>query len=259
MKKPQILRRGGQLTRMIDKPNDRIPESVVSKLEQVSCATLTSVLGKLGYGRIFAGGVRPLTTGARLVGQALTLSYLPIREDFWPVPPEQMPSYPQRVAIESIQPGDVLVVDARGNLDAGVLGDILAARVKARGGAGIVVDGAVRDSPAIREIGLPCYSRGVHASASMSELLAIDVNRPVQCGGVLVMPGDVVVGDEEGAAFIPLAVAEQAAEQALEQEQLEIWVRQRIEAGGSTSDYYPPTEAALAEYRRWQEESEQRP
>ena len=219
---------------MIDKTYHRIPESVVSKLAQVSCATLTTVLGKLGYRRIFAGGVRPLTAGARLVGQALTLSYLPIREDFWPVPPAQMPNYPQRVAIESVQPGDVLVIDARGNLGAGVLGDILAARVKARGGAGIVVDGAVRDSPAIKEIGLPCYSRGVHASASMSELLAMDVNRPVQCGGVLVMPGDVVVGDDEGAAFIPLAVAEQVARQALEQEQLESWVRQRIEAGGST-------------------------
>ena len=244
------------MTRMIDRSYRRIPDSVAETLAQVSCATLTSVLGKLGYRRIFAGGVRPLTAGARLVGQALTLSYLPIREDFWPVPPEQMPSYPQRVAIESIQPGDVLVVDARGNIDAGVLGDILSARVKARGGAGIVVDGALRDSPAIREIGLPCYSRGVHASASMSELLAIDVNRPVQCGGVLVMPGDVVVGDEEGAAFIPLALAEQVAKQAIEQERLETWVRRRIEAGGSTVDYYPPTEAALAEYRRWQEGAE---
>ncbi len=241
------------MTRMIERTYHRIPESAARKLAQVSCATLTSVLAKLGYSRIFAGGVRPLTPGARLVGQALTLSYLPMREDFWPVPPEQMPNYPQRVAIESIQPGDVYVVDARGNLNAGVLGDILAARIKARGGAGIVVDGALRDSPAIREIDMPCYSRGVHASASMSDLLAIDVNRPVQCGGVLVIPGDVVVGDEEGVAFIPLALAEQVAEQAWEQEQLEIWVRRRIEAGGSTSDYYPPTEAALAEYRRWQE------
>ena len=241
------------MTRVNDRPYRRIPESVVQTLAQVSCATLTTVLGKLGYRRIFAGGVKPLTAGARMVGQALTLGYLPMREDFWPVPPEQMPSYPQRVAIESVQPGDVLVIDARGNLNAGVLGDILAARVKARGAAGVVVDGVVRDSPAIREIDMPCYSRGVHASASMSDLLAIDVNRPVQCGGVLVIPGDVVVGDEEGVAFIPLAVAEQVAKQAIEQERLEIWVRQQIEAGGSTLDYYPPNEAALAEYRRWQE------
>lgn len=244
------------MKRMIDRTYHRIPESVTRKLAQVSCATLTTVLGKLGYRRIFAKGVKPLTAGARLVGQALTLSYLPMREDFWPIPPEEMSEYPQRVAIESVQPGDVLVIDARGNLEAGVLGDILAARVKARGAAGVVVDGVVRDSPAIREIGMPCYSRGVHASASMSDLLAIAVNRPAQCGGILVMPGDVVVGDEEGVVIIPLAVAEQAADQAFDQERLEIWVRQRIEAGGSTEVYYPPTEAALAEYRRWQEGSE---
>ncbi len=239
---------------MIERGYNRISDTVSDKLEKVSCATLTSMLGKLGYRHVFATGLYPLAPHSRLVGQALTLSYLPIREDLWPIPPERMPSYPQRVAIESVQPGDVLVVDGRGEMEAGVFGDILAARIKALGGRGAVVDGVVRDSPAIKELGLPCYVRGAHANASMSRLIAVDVNRPVACGGVLVMPGDVVVGDGEGVVFIPLKLAEQVAEAAWEQERLESWVKEQITAGASTATHYPPNEATLAEYRRWREE-----
>src|SRR6202012_1596522 len=98
----------------------------------------------------------------------------------------------------SVSAGDVLSMEARGETGAGTIGDILAARVLARGGAGIVTDGGVRDTPGVTELDIPPYCRAANASSLWNAHIPLDVDVPITCAGVLVMPGDVIVGDAEG-------------------------------------------------------------
>jgi len=234
---------------------ERVDPAVFKLLTEVSTATLHTVLYRLGYTRVFMAGLRPFSRGRHLVGQALTVRYLPAREDLPPPTREEMPAYPQRVAIEMVRPGDVMVIDAGGDCTAGTLGDILITRIAYRGGHGVVVDGALRDTPAIAGVEIPCFARCAHAGASYTRQRAWDVNIPVRCAGVLVLPGDVLVGDEDGVIVIPRALARQVAELAAEQERLEAYIRERVGAGTPLSEAYPPSDAFLAEYRAWRSQA----
>ena len=142
-------------------------------------------------------------------------------------------------------------MEARGEVGAGTIGDILAARVRARGGAGIVTDGGVRDSPGVAELAIPTYSQGPNAASLWLAHIPLDVDVPITCAGVLVMPGDVVVGDGEGVVILPAALAEEIARDALEQEEREAWALERVLAGESTRGVYPMSDERRAEYERW--------
>lgn len=224
---------------------------VIDMLRAVSTATLSTQLYRRGFRNCFMHDVRPLRPDTRLVGRAFTLRYIPVREDLEPTGDFDNTRNKQRVAVESVGPGDVLVIDARGDTRAGVLGNILAARVKARGAAGIVTDGAFRDTPEIRDLGIPAYARGQNANLSISAHHPADINVPIGCGGVAVLPGDVIVGDGEGVIVIPQAIAEEVARAAYEQEQLETYIFTKVSAGSSILGVYPPNEATLAEYESW--------
>ena len=126
-------------------------------LAATSTPTLTHLLGERGYRNVFLGGLHPLGNAQRAIGQARTLRYTPHRPDLMPA---DLACNPQRLAIESIEPGEVLVVETGGELGAGVLGDILLSRVVKRGGAAFVVDGAVRDAGEIRQFKIPVFVRG---------------------------------------------------------------------------------------------------
>jgi regulator of RNase E activity RraA len=128
------------------------------------------------------------------------------------------------------------------------MGDILASRIKQRGAAGIVADGCVRDSPYIKRMGIPVYTRGVHPAANVGAILPVAHNEPVQCGGVAVFPGDVVLGDEEGVIVIPPKLATLVADDGIEHEELEEFLRQKIDEGYPISEAYPPNERVKAEY-----------
>ncbi|MBI2942143.1 MAG: ribonuclease activity regulator RraA [Chloroflexi bacterium] len=220
-------------------------------LRGASTATLTSMLGKQGLRHQFMRGVRPLAPGSRLVGQAFTLRYIPAREDLDHTGATDNLTDPQRLAVEHVGPGDVLVIDARGDLRAGTLGAILATRMKVRGAAGIVTDGAFRDTPAIAASGLPAYCRGAHGNASKTVHHAADLQVPIGCSGVAVYPGDVIVGDDEGVVAIPRHLADAVAEVAAEQERHEEFIMERILAGASIVGTYPMDERTLVEYREW--------
>lgn len=232
----------------------RVPDETLAKLRSVSAATAWSFLTRKGVRRPYLLGIKPLGDTFPMVGRARTLRYLPVREDLLPLLREAGPGglkNPQRAAIEAVEPGDVFVVDAMGELEAGTLGDILASRIKKRGAAGIVVDGCVRDSPFIRHMGIPVYTRSVHPAANTSRLLPFEHNVGVQCGGVAVLPGDVLLGDEEGVVVIPTAYAAELAEWGPEHEELEIFLRRKIEEGYSIARAYPPDDATRAEYEAW--------
>jgi 5-oxopent-3-ene-1,2,5-tricarboxylate decarboxylase / 2-hydroxyhepta-2,4-diene-1,7-dioate isomerase len=234
---------------------DPLPAQLVEQLKQVSTATVSATLYKMGYHLIFMAGVVPLRPGTKVVGQAVTLRYLPSREDHR-VTSESRPSYAQQVAIDSIQKGDVLVVEARGNLETGIFGDIYAVRIRSLGGAGVVTDGAIRDAPYLRSIDFPVFSAGVHGLFHGTHHWASDFNIPIACGNVLVEPGDAVLGDDDGVVVIPRALAEEVARKSLEQEKREVFLRELVEKGEAVQrfDIDPFTPELQKRYEQWSEE-----
>ena len=217
-------------------------------LERPSTATLTTVLAKLGLWNTFVTGAKPLNPSLRMVGQAFTLRYIPSREDIDRNLIFDNTKDPQRVAIESVGPRDVLVIDARGNEGGGVMGNILAERMKARGAAGIVTDGCFRDSPSISEIGIAAYARSAHAATNKTMHHPVDLQLPIGCGGVAVYPGDILVGDAEGVVVIPRERAAEVAEAAAAQEHREDFIVSKIRAGAPLLGTYPADEQTQAEY-----------
>lgn len=233
---------------------DRVAADVLAIYKEVSTATLSSQLLKRGYRQLFMHGVAPLRPELRLVGQAYTLRYIPARADLERGTAStdfDNTTNKQRLAVEHVGPGEVLVIDARGDTRAAVLGNILTARIKARGAAGIVTDGAFRDTPAIRAIELPTYACGQHPNISFTIHHPVDINVPIACGGVAVLPGDVIVGDGEGVIVVPRALAEEVARDAREQERRERFILAKIEGGSSIVGVYPPDERTVREYETW--------
>ena len=227
-----------------------IDAEVFETLKRVSTATLATQLFKRGLRTRAMTDVHPIVPG-RMVGEAVTLRYVPAREDLDTLAGVANLEHPQRKAIDTISPGQVLVCDARGDVAAGTLGDILTMRLKQRGAVGFVTDGAVRDGPGIRQVGLPCYARSQHPNAGFHIHHAADVNVPIGCGGVLVMPGDVIVGDGEGVVVIPRHLAAEVARDGQEQEELEAFILEKVAGGAGLVGTYPANEATRAEYQRW--------
>lgn len=229
----------------------QLSEQASEALRRASTATLSTQLLRRGFRNTFIRGLVPTRPDLRLAGYAFTLRYVPVREDVGVRDAPDNSTNVQRVAVESVGPEDVLVIDARGELGAAVLGDILATRIAARGASGIVTDGCFRDSPSFAGLELPAYHRAPHAALSWLAHHAVDLNVPIGCGGVLVLPGDVVVGDAEGVVVIPAAHAEAVALDAAEQELVEHFALERVRAGESIADLYPLAESRRAEFERW--------
>ena len=232
-------------------PLAEVAELTWELLEQPSTATLATVLAKHGLWNVFVTGSRPLSPGRRMVGQAYTLRYLPAREDLDHNLVFDNSKDPQRLAIESVGPRDVLVIDARGDQRAGTMGNILATRMVARGAAGIVTDGCYRDSPAIAEMDIPAYACSPHAATNKTIHHPVDCQLPVACGGVAVFPGDILVGDDEGVVVIPRYLADEVALAAARQEHKEDFILSKIQGGAPLSGTYPADESTDAEYEAY--------
>jgi regulator of RNase E activity RraA len=144
--------------------------------------------------------------------------------------------------------GVIAVVDAFGSASAGIFGDILVARMRKRGVAGLVTDGVVRDVAGVLDTGLPVWSAGVAAPASVNSLTFVGWQEPIGCGGVAVFPGDMIVADGDGAVVIPSALAEAVAAEGADQEQFETWVLREVEGGAQLPGLYPPDQATKARY-----------
>jgi regulator of RNase E activity RraA len=161
------------------------------------------------------------------------------------------PDYAPRRAIEEAPEGSVLVIDARGAASVGIVGDILAARLKARGVAGVVTDGGLRDVEATVPLGLPIFAAGPAAPASISGLTGAGMQGPIGCGGVAVIPGDLIVGDQDGVVVVPKALAAEVARDGAEQERLERFIQIKIQGGAATPGVYPANDLTKAEYKEW--------
>jgi regulator of RNase E activity RraA len=108
-----------------------------------------------------------------------------------------------RAAIDLAQPGDVIVVNAHGDVTRAILGGFVAMHMVHRGVRGLVVDGAVRDITEFQELGLPVMARGITPRSGTTAGGWGEVNVPIACGGVVVHPGDAIIGDHEGIAVVP--------------------------------------------------------
>jgi regulator of RNase E activity RraA len=228
-----------------------VSADTLKTLSQVSTATMTSLLlGSHGMRSRTVQDVRPIVPGhCRFVGPAVTLRYAPAREDLDALASLAHPDNPARDLIDSMPAGGVLMIDMQGSVAGGALGDILVARLIARGAAGVVADGAMRDSGPLASMTVPVFCRMVTAPPSFNSLLAVDAQCPIGCGGVLVYPGDIVLADEDGVVVIPCHLAEALAAEGLEKERMEAWIKRRVEGGASIVGLYPPDANAVAEYR----------
>lgn len=222
--------------------------SIREILSGISTATLTTVLLKKGLRNVWLRGTRPIRPGQpRLVGRAFTLRFVPAREDL--ATPESWSSpISTRAAIEAMPEGCIAVVDAMGITDAGIFGDILCARMHKRGVAALITDGVVRDVAGVLGTGLPVWCQGVAAPPSVAGLTFVNWQEAIACGGVAVFPDDVIVVDDDGAVLIPKGLLEEVVEIAAEQERLEGWIMQQVDAGASLPGLYPPNAENRARY-----------
>jgi 5-oxopent-3-ene-1,2,5-tricarboxylate decarboxylase / 2-hydroxyhepta-2,4-diene-1,7-dioate isomerase len=218
-------------------------------LGQVCTATLSVQLRRRGIENAFIEGVAPARADLRLLGVARTLRYVALREDIFAERGGGMNA--QKRTVDSLRPGEVLVIEARGDRSAGTVGDILALRAARLGAAGIVTDGAVRDGRGIGALPLPVYHAGTHAAVLGRRHVPLDSGLPVTCGGVLVMPGDVLVGDADGVVVVPRALADEVAAAALLQEREERFIAEQVAAGASLDGLYPLGPQRRAEYAQW--------
>lgn len=234
------------------RPVTLTPEAM-EKLKTVSTATLTTQLIKRNFHNTFMTGLYPLRPDMPMVGYALTLRFVPTREDLVDTLYDNTKN-PQRLAVEAAGQDDVLVVDARGEARAATLGDILGTRLMAKGAAGFVTDGGLRDTPSFKELDLPSYIKAPQAITSFEQHHPLEFNIPIGCAGVLVMPGDIIVGDGEGVVAIPAHVAEEVAHDGYDQERLEEFLKEKVATGVSIVGVYPPNEETLAEFEVWRKE-----
>lgn len=226
-----------------------LSDETVANLRGAATATLAGVLQKRGIRSTFLSGLRPIKPGQRMIGRARTLRYIPMREDL--IERYSGRINEQRTAVEALGPGDVLVIEARNETDAGTIGDIYAMRAIQLGATGIITDGAVRDSPALREMDVPIYLRAQHAATYRRLHMPVDHDVPIACAGVTVIPGDVMVGDDEGVVVIPAAIVDEVAAEAAKQEIEEQWSMERVAAGESTDGTFPITAARRPEFEAW--------
>lgn len=230
-----------------------VSQDTLEQLKVPSTATLTSILNGHGLWNTFMYGVAPLDPGMKMAGPAYTMRYIPAREDVDRIPVDNLVDV-QRIAIEQMPEGSVFVIDARGDDSAGTMGSILATRLMVRGAAGIVTDGAYRDSPVIADLGMPAYARSMNARTNKSIHSPVDLQLPVGCGGVAVYPGDIIVGDGEGVIVVPRHLADDVAEASAGMELKEDFITEKIRGGASIVGTYPPDENTLAEFEAWKKE-----
>lgn len=227
-----------------------------AQLLEAPTAGLSAQLRKRGHHSCFIDGVAANIAGAKIVGTAKTLRFVPFREDLFA---SHGGGYnAQKRAFDAVDEGEIIVIEARGDATTGTLGDILALRARTRGAAGVVTDGGVRDFDAVAEIGLPVFSQGAHPSVLGRRHVPWDVDVTISCGGATVQPGDIIVGDGDGVIVIPPALVEEVVADALAQEVEDAWIAEQVAAGHPVDGLFPMNAEWRARYEAAAEQGDAR-
>lgn len=226
-----------------------VTSEVLERLGLVATATLAAQLHRRGYSTVTIEGVKTNLPGVRLVGVAKTLRLIPFRVDLFTTYGGGYNA--QKRAFDSLGPGDVLVIEARGELRAGTLGDVLAARAAYLGAAGIVTDGCVRDASAVAALGMLTFSAAPHPALIGRHHVPWSIDETIACGGATVQPGDVIVGDDDGVLVIPPVLAEEIAAESMSQELEERFISEMVTKGEAVEGLYPMNTAWRERFDRW--------
>lgn len=237
----------------------KVPDKYIDMLKSASSEMLWGPLRGADFDHQWVGGFEIVHPEQKLVGRVVTAVFMPIRPDVNEIIEADAKekglgrNNNQRV-IDSLQEGDVLVVDMFGKIENGTFaGDNLTAAIIGATGNGYIIDGGVRDLDGIYPQNKPIYVRGFHVSA-IRDVMLMGINVPIRIGGATVMPGDIVVGDREGLTFVPPHVVQEAAERAKITELHDIWTKNKLSTGKWTaSELYPrPSDPELVkEYEEW--------
>lgn len=226
---------------------------VIEALKGIGAATASAELHRIGVRNTHIEGVTTWTPGKSVVGPAITLQFMPLREDVYKDeeyanPEEQL----HRHALYHAQSGDIVVVDARGKMDSGVFGEMMMTYLAGRGGQGVVIDGCLRDWPNIQQIDIGCWIKGVTPNYhTQRSIFPYAVNVPIACGECYVAPGDIMIADDDGAVVVPIAYVDHLVERATHHVEWEEFSRIKLSEGGDLRRYYPLSEEAEEEYKVW--------
>lgn len=232
-------------------PEFELTDEMRERLLNLAVATISSQMRKRGYNDISIDNVKNLVPGQKMVGRARTLRYVAHRPDLFKAKGGGFNA--QKRAIDTVNPGEILVMEARSFEFAGTLGDILALRAKIRGAAGIITDGAVRDYKLVAETGIPVMAQGPHPAVLGRKHIPWETDTTITCGGATVQPGDVIVADDDGALVIPPHLVLEIIEDSEQQESEETFIAEMVAKGESVDGLYPQNAQWRAQYEKWLE------
>jgi len=228
-----------------------VTDEVLEGLKKLPTATVYNAVRYFGSTLCVCEGLQNFTPGKKMAARAKTLRFLPHRADLKTDTPtgENAPEY---VAMGKCGPGDVLVADLQGRTQDVVAGDVKLLQLKMNNADGVVIDGAIRDLDVLRdeEYGLIVYAtaRSLHGGPTVAPA---EEDIQIQCGGALVRPGDVMVGDDDGVIVVPSWMAKDVLDHATEHEEVENYIKEKIrDEKVAPGKYYPPRPESFEEWRQ---------